>query len=87
MKKLFLIFCIAVLTACSTTIPIQVDTGNPQIKWDGKTLCIGQEFSASADTNQLSQGVKLGDDVNYVIIKYTAGKLSAEGHGCYQLIK
>lgn len=85
--KILILFIVLFTAACSSTIPIQVDTGNPKIKWDGKTLCIGQDFSASADTNQLAQGVKLGDDVNYIIIKYTSGKLTAEGHGCYQLIK
>lgn len=87
MKTIILIICIAVLSACSSTIPIQVETGKPEITWDGKTICISDKFTASADTNQLAQGVKLGDDVNYIIIKYSAGKLTAEGKGCYQLIK
>ena len=87
MKNLLLIFCIIAFISCNTPIHIQTETGNPEITWDGKILCIGQKFTAIADTNELAKGVKVGDNTNYIIAKYSAGKISLEGHGCYQLIK
>lgn len=87
MKKLILLFCIALFASCSSTIPIVTQSSDPNITWDGKTLCIGKSFSAQVDPAQLAQGIKFGNDVNYIIVKYKDGKLDAEGHGCYQLVK
>ena len=87
MKQTLLILCIAALAACKSGNIITTTPGAPEIVWDGKTICLGQTFTATADTNQLKKGVTLGDEINFISVKYKDGTLTVMGHGCYKLIK
>jgi len=86
MKKLILLLAIC-FAGCKTANIITTQPGTPEVVWDGKTICIGETFTAYADTNALKKGVTLGDEINFISVKYKDGTLTVMGHGCYQLIR